>query len=323
MWSLESAEHADFAARMLGAGDLVLIPAGTPDLPALRAKTLTFDGALLATGDVAVVGGARLLRVQDYLSVAFTPVTGPTAVRVTGPADLGAFLADADLARNSGVFVDQLTHPMVWLGDRCALGDGERCGASTLSRLHVTGSGQVHPAPGGAPIGRVSSTMEELGRGAQLAAVRGDPCLAGVVSAPMLAAAVADRPWLGRYLRALDALRAVRTTSEARFRVSGFGARLVGGLRPHRMERADEPLVLFTDEDFVVYQPGEDRCLRLGRDDAAITELLVATASPDASALLATALLGFDRHFAEAAVVEVGNRCAGAGIRLPHLEGVR
>ncbi|MFE0019869.1 daptide biosynthesis RiPP recognition protein [Amycolatopsis sp. NPDC059021] len=270
---LESAVHLDHAVRLSGPNGVVFSPEpGDPPIVA-------YEGGLSEPGDELLVGDDLFVYTQDYLATPFLAVAGPTVVRIGGEADYAGFLQDADLARARGVFVEQLLHPGVFLADQCALGTTHPCAGAR--RLHVSAAGEVRTAPGGPPLGTVESFT-----------YTGDKtCLGGVIDTSVLDEARASRPWLSRYLRAVDTLRDLRANGRSGYAVSGFGARLTEGL-PDLQEPVDAPLLLWHDDEFLMCDPVRERVFRLGRDAAKILELVLLTGSAGQAAELAAQHLG-------------------------------
>ncbi|RSM63050.1 hypothetical protein DMH03_13510 [Amycolatopsis sp. WAC 01376] len=270
---IESAAYIEHAVRLSGPKGLVFSPEpGDPPVVA-------YEGGLSEPGDELLVGDDLFVYTQDYLATPFLAIAGPTIVRIGGSADHKGFLQDADLARTQGIFVEQLLHPGVFLADQCALGTTHPCAGTR--RLHVSDTGEVRTAPGGLPLGTVESFTDAENEG----------CLGGVIDTSVLDDARASRPWLSRYLRAIDTLRDLRANGRSGYAVSGFGARLTKGL-PDLEEPVDAPLLLWNDDEYLVCDPVRERVFRLGVDAAKILELVLLTGAAEQAIELAAEHLG-------------------------------
>lgn len=312
---LESGCHLGYAQSLCSnPADLVFVPesGNAPDQP--TAGVLAYEGGLRDPGDELFVAEGLFVHTQDYLATPFLAVAGPTIVRISGEADYDAFLEDADLARDQGVFVDQLLHPAVFLADQCALGSTHPCDVDQLSRVYVSESGQVRTAPGGSSLVRTLSQPEDLIDAARRASVSGDICLNGVVAAGLIDGARARRPWLSRYLSAIDVLRGLRAEGKADYRVSGFGGRLVGALPAGLVESADAPFLLWKDNEFLVCDAVRGRVFRVGADAARIVELLLLTESTDQACELAVDVLGLAVGTARSAIEQVAANFHDSGV---------
>ncbi|MFJ5546919.1 daptide biosynthesis RiPP recognition protein [Streptomyces sp. NPDC093225] len=198
---------------LTGPGSTVLVPG--PEAGATTDRSgvtvVTYEGELSAEADAeAGLHPDFYLQTQPYARARALAPLGPVLVRVTGPDDLDAFLGDADRARAEGVFPDHITHPAVQLADHRELGAPVE-GDGPALRLYVGSDGTVHLNPGGAPLGGLGTPPADLDRAWRTVAL--DP-------------RITERPWLGRYLAALDAVRAARARGFGGIRVSGFGGRL-------------------------------------------------------------------------------------------------
>jgi hypothetical protein len=305
---LESAEHLGYAQRVRGQDGLVF----SPGTETTAKGVLTYEGALSTPGDEFLVADDLFVYTQDYLATPFLAVAGPTIVRIDSEQDYAGFLQDADLARDKGVFVEQLLHSGVFLADQCALGTTHPCIGS--ARLHVSESGEIRTAPGGRALGTVDSDPNDVLRAADTPAGTGDVCLNAAVDAQTMDAARAPRPWLSRYLRAIDVLRGLRVNGLSGYRVSGFGGRLSATLPSELTEHTDAPLLLWNDDERLICDSAGERVFRLGSDAAKIVELLLITSSAEGARDLAATRLGLDRDTACAAIDVITAEFTGTGI---------
>ncbi|MDQ6781926.1 MAG: hypothetical protein M3063_00445, partial [Actinomycetota bacterium] len=151
------------------------------DLPAGPGRWLPIAGAITEPGDEMEISREFWLQTADYVSLRYLGVAGPTVVRLAASDDAEAYLHDVERTSESGVFPEMLLHPVVELGDRCALSGGTPCTASGLpSRLHVDVDGNVRTSPGGRVLGTVGVTAASL---AAAALGDGDVCVPAEVAA--------------------------------------------------------------------------------------------------------------------------------------------
>jgi hypothetical protein len=315
---LESPAHLEqlLGGDLVGAGTLVLVPGeqgGEEGDPTGGPLVLGYQGSLVEPGDEMSIGDSFFLQTQDYGTSQYMSVIGPTLIRITEPADFEAFLADADTARDKGEFPGHVIEPAVRLADLSALGAGPGADGPH-TRLHVYGDGRVSTAPGGIPLGTLDSTLDELHvEWERVNSAAAHPCavsLSAVVPDEERSAALAARPWLGRYLAALDALRELRSRGVLGLRVSGFGARLDASLadagRPADHAGTELPLLLWADETTYVHLPAGGRFFQLDARAARVAEALLVHGDFEASA----------RHTDPEALRQVITFFATAGVRL-------
>ncbi|MFI6095682.1 daptide biosynthesis RiPP recognition protein [Lentzea sp. NPDC051213] len=290
---VESAGHED---RALGWDALVFSPGGSE-------AAVGYEGGLVEPGDEFLVGDDLFVHTQDYLATPFLAVAGPTIVRVGGQQDYEAFLQDADLARDKGVFVEQLTTPGVFLADQCALGSTHPC--TGARRLHVDASGDVRTAPGGEVLGSIESDVDSIALRAAVLSTIGDVCLNAVVSADAIDQARTARPWLSRYLRVLAVLRGLRAEGRTGLKVSGFGGRFVEGLPADLVEHVDAPILVHGNGEQLLCDTTQDRVFQVGADAARLIELLLVADDTDHAVELATVHLGLAADVARDAAGQV------------------
>ncbi|WP_051837632.1 daptide biosynthesis RiPP recognition protein [Streptomyces sp. NRRL WC-3742] len=240
---------------------------------ATPATVIPTDGSFRYSGDEIVLADEIYIQVFDYSSIGFLTVAGPTVVRITGDEDLAAFLADADRAVAEGVFPEQLAHPSVQLADLTALAASEVLGG--VSRLHLDVDGTLRTGPG-APAG--AEAPEAVA------------ALDGVLTPGLLAEAHAERPWLARYVRALDAVRRLNSRRPGSVQVSGFGVRFCDGLPAGPVEDVDAPLAVAVDGRPHLLLGAELRMFRVNREAAVVFDAYNAVAPEEAEQLAAQAL---------------------------------
>jgi hypothetical protein len=315
---LESPAHLEqsLGSDLVGAGTLVLVPGeqgGAEGAPAGGPLVLGYQGSLVEPGDEMSIGDSFYLQTQDYGTSQYMSVIGPTLIRITEPADFEAFLADADAAHDKGEFPGYVIEPAVRLADLSALGAGSGADGPR-TRLHVSGEGQVSTAPGGIPLGTLDSGLDALhAEWQRVNSAAAHPCavsLSAVVPDEERSAALAARPWLGRYLAALDALRELRSRGVASLAVSGFGGRLDASLtaveQPADHAGTELPLLLWAQETAYVHLPAGGRFFQLDARAARVAEALLVHGDFEAAA----------RHTDPDALRQVITFFATAGVRL-------
>ncbi|QKW10975.1 hypothetical protein HUT18_18130 [Streptomyces sp. NA04227] len=314
---LESPAHLDqlLASDLAGPGTLVLVP-GDQEAegqdPAAAPLVLGYQGSLVEPGDEMSLGDAFFLQTQDYATSQYMSVIGPTLIRITEPGDFEAFLADADAAHDKGEFPAHVSEPVVRLADLSALGAGTGADGPR-TRLYVNADGQVSTAPGGIPLGGLDSGLDALdAQWRDLNSRSLQPCsvaLSAAVPDEDRTAQLTARPWLGRYLAVLDALRELRTRGVTGLKVSGFGGRLDPALDevtvPADTDRA-LPLLLWSEDKAYVHVAETGRFFQLDLRAAKVAEALLVHGEPGAAAA----------HAAPAALQQVQAFFGTAGVRL-------
>ncbi|MGH3690882.1 MAG: daptide biosynthesis RiPP recognition protein, partial [Microbacterium sp.] len=289
---LESADHLDDVLRVVGRGDIVFAPTGFAGHEELN--VIGYDGVFRDPGDEMVLDGRHAFELQDYLAAPFISIVGLAVVRQGSAEGVAAFLSDADTARESGVFVDQLLSSAVLLDSRSSFVRADPAGHA-LVRAHVSADGEYRDGPDGLLLGNVGDQRAEIEAIAAEGAGRGR-AFARIVDRGVLQADLDDRPWLERYVAALDLLRQWDATP-ARPAVSGFGGHLVTALDEGAafptVVSAEAPFLVTGDgEEYVLVDPTSRRRFRLGVDAARAAECLIATADESSASALLAAELG-------------------------------
>jgi hypothetical protein len=261
---------AVLAAGLLPSGGR-LFAASAPTRPSPVVR-IAVEGGLEHPGDELVLAGELYVQTFDYGSLPYLSIAGPTVVRITCAEDHAAFLADADLAAERGVWVEALSHAAVQLADAATLAAPDRWPGT--GRLYVTAAGAVRTGVGGSDLARVEDGAAALA--GALAAHGGDPTLDAVVERSVLLAGAAARPWLGRYLRAVEVRRCLSGRFGGPTAVSGFGMRLTAGLPTVPVEAPDAPLIVENGGTAYAVMNGGTRLFRLGRDAARLLEVFAA-----------------------------------------------
>ncbi len=288
---VEDAQHlpAVLESDLVGADTTVFVPGESSDSD--RPNTVRYEGSLREPGLEFSLGSAFYLQIQSYGISEYMSVVGPTLIRISDDADFEAYLHDADRARQEGEFAQFLTNPVTQLADLPGLGAGVDRDGPDL-RLNVGPAGELSTSPGGRRLGALGDGLAELRtEWASINAASAQPCavcLGGTLDENARSAELADRPWLGRYLAALDAIRNVRSRGLLEPKVSGFGDRLDPALRSYQDARdltdAAAPLLLWTDETAFVYDIGTGRIFQMDRVTARVTELLLVHGTVEAAA---------------------------------------
>lgn len=275
---VESSEHV---AELRATG--VIGPQTVVFAPDDRAEgSVVYEGTATEPGQELVIGDFYL-QIQDYATSPYMTVLGPTLVRIFGGEDFSALLHDADVAREDGAFADFATAPAVQLADLPALGlragsDGPRL------RLYVDAEGTMSTSTSGLALGSVGTAPRDLAaRWDELNEPSAAPCavcLGDAIPDADRVDALAARPWLARYLLALDALRDLHARGIGSVHVSGFGGRLDERIaeRPAR-EVPLGPLLLWSEDTAYVRAALAGRTFELPPDVGRLAEALLVCGS--------------------------------------------
>lgn len=322
---LEQSTQLDDVRRIAAPGDVIFTPgrgAGrTPESGVGGAPAIvTYEGDFLEAGDEMVLDDRHAFELQDYLAMPFLTIVGLTIVRLASAEGFAAFLSDADAARDGGVFLDQLLSSVLLLDSRSRFVEEP---PDRLTRVHVTGAGEYRDGADGAILGEVGADREHLE--AVVRRSSAGSAFSRIVSNRTFAEAMRIRPWLGRYLAAIDLMRQ-RSGDRAGLRVSGFGGHLLSALdEPDAgaaVLDADAPfLVTGPDDETVLIDRASRRRFRLGRDAARTVEALLACGDEERASDLLAQELRRPTHVARTAVVELRGRFADAGIALDRHHG--
>ncbi|PYF98942.1 hypothetical protein SAMN05216184_11081 [Georgenia satyanarayanai] len=262
-----------------------------------------YDGGVVEPYAEVVVDDSFVLQVVPYALGRYTPIGGPTLLRVTEVSDLEAYLADADDAVASGTFSALVAGPSTLLADEPALGGWSGDGGPE-QRLWVAADGAVSTGPWGARLGDVDSSLEEVTLAWQAAQEGRVPCavaLSAAVADDVRDAALRARPWLGRYLRAVGALRGLAGRGRDGVRVSGFGGHLDPALDGAADATADDAPVLCWDEDQAYLSNGAARrTVQISHELATVVEKLMVLGPEASEAVPATEAERVSAYFAQA-----------------------
>ena len=313
---LESSQHVDAVLDQTGSGDVVFAPAGS----ARRGdpRLVEYHGDFCAPGDEMTLDGRDTFELQEYVAAPFISIVGLTVIRQGSAEGVAAFLSDADMAKESGVFVDQLLTTAVLLDSWASFLGADPAGES-LARVHVTRGGEYRDGPDGLLLGTVGDERDDIEARAMDGASRGR-AFARVISRATLEADLDDRPWLARYVGAIDLLRQWDGVP-ARPAISGFGGHLVRALEElpalSGVVSAAAPYLLTGDgEEYVLIDPSSRRRIRLDAEAARAAECLIATGDESAATALLAAELGRTTSVVTGVVRDVRERFAAVGLDL-------
>lgn len=278
----ESALGVDELAARAGANDAVIVPDGAAPTHC-QGTVLRYRGELCEAGDEMRLGGVAI-ELQDYIGASFIEILGPTAVRFPDERGWRAFVEDADLARATGVFPAVIVDPRLQLADREVLTSPLEHAAPTS--LCVTADGRVRLGPQGADVGGLDALDKAL-----TTPRPGIDALSGAVPSEVLRADVVARPWLGRYLRAGDLIRAVGL-DRGRQRIGGFGGALVDDGGADADPHLDDPLMVLADDEVLLVDLRTRRRQRLDRTTARIVEVVQTSGTADRAARRIAAATG-------------------------------
>lgn len=320
---LEAAQHLDPVLGITRPGDTVIVPAvGCSDGDAADRAGVTvigYEGSWRKSGDRMTVDRHHRLALQDYATISSVSIVEPTVVRQSSAEGLDLFFGDADAARLSGVFVDQLVGGFVLLDSHASL-LGRREGAAALVRVHVTEAGEYRDGADGLLLGGAGDSREAIEVLAASGA-GGSRAFDRIVDRDDLEAALDARPWMARYLAAVDLLQEWWGRAYGPVAVSGFGGHLVTAL-----DRYDELPAITTaaapflttgvDEEFILVDQSSRRRFRLDVVEARAAECVIATGDDFAASALLAAETGKPARAVAAAVREVTARFAAIGLDL-------
>ncbi|MEU7229367.1 daptide biosynthesis RiPP recognition protein [Streptomyces chrestomyceticus] len=279
-----------------------------------------YEGSLSEPGAEFSHDPGFYLQIQAYGISEYMSVVGPTLVRVADGTDFEIYLRDADRARHEGVFAEFLTNPVIQLADLPALGAGSQRDGPVL-RLHVGRYGELSTSPGGRRLGTVGDSLcQVVAEWTRVNSETAQPCavcLGGALPESTRSSALADRPWLGRYLAALHGIRDLRARGLNITGVSGFGRRLVTALSelPDIADAVDPalPLLMWADDSVYAHSASDGRSFQLDRGTAEVAEALLVCGSVEAAARFASREnLELVRALFDRAGIELGSRVLSA-----------
>lgn len=184
-------------------------------------------------GSELLFGDGLEVRLRHYGVADFEALDAPTALLISDDDDFSAYLRDSDTAWAHGRFANYATHPAAVIANLACLGGGGD-GSGPLHRLHIDDDGVARTSPTGRGLGSVEEGLPALYQRWQRSnAASAQPDAVGLDDAVCdddRATALAERPWISRYVTVIMALRRAQATGRTARRVSGFGGRITGGL---------------------------------------------------------------------------------------------
>ncbi|MEV7606771.1 daptide biosynthesis RiPP recognition protein [Paenarthrobacter sp. NPDC089322] len=302
---VENPEHVPYAHELADEESIVLVLNGDDGDDKVIAVAGTFD----VSGEELLVGGQLSLEIQDYLAIPFISLVGVTVVRITTDDDWRAFFDDATEARRSGHFVRQLTEVNAVLAERGLLA-GERI--HRLARLHIAADGTIPSGPYGAKIGRAGDPMHDL-QSKALALPPGS-AVASVAGALDVRESLANRPWIPRYLAALDAWKFIPRDDRPDTRFVGFGLSLYGATINDDLPSPSAPFIIQQGIQFKLLDTRTGRLFKLGPDAATVIEAVSNLRDLKAAAAAVAIPLGVSKELAESSAQAVIDEFAQLGI---------
>lgn len=262
-----------------------------------------YEGAAREPGDEFHIAGHRI-EVQDYVSAAFSEPMGPTVVALADTAGWKAFVEDADLARRTGVLPAPLIDPRMQLADRAALSEPWRSDPPRC--VWIRGDGVVSAGARGRALGPIADVKRIVDT-----PCAGSAAIDGAIDGQALHAALDVRPWIGRYLRVADLVRALRLDLGVDA-VSGFGWAVVDDGAADAEPVADDPILLRTAGELQLADLSTRRRQRLAEATAAVVEIVQTSGDAERADERIAARLGIGRHRARQlsiqAIAELGVR---------------
>jgi hypothetical protein len=261
-------------------------------------RVVPVEGSVSGITDELRLDDELYVETFDYLSAPYLAVTGPAVVRLPTEADHEAFIEDADQAVRHGRFAAHLLVGNAQLADLPLLAPDLPWPG--LSRLYLTAAGTLHAGPWMPSAGSIEhvSCLDPASRRGAFAAAAG---------APPRTAAQAARPWLSRYVIAVEVLHRLELAGPD-VAVSGFNFRFVDELTPTPIEGPQRPVLVWTGEDVLAVTPPQFRMFRISRDAGTLLEIMEVGGGDDEAAALAARMLGITAHVAHDAYARLLSR---------------
>jgi hypothetical protein len=228
--------------QVLGQDDAVLLPADSDWSPD-HGLVVKYSGEMSEAGDEFFVND-RGIELQDYISAGFIEIVGPTAIRFFDEAGWRAFVADADLARRTGVFPSALIDPRVLLADRAMFVPG---GSSSLPHaFRLDADGFIHLGMQGIPLGHMDNWDAALG-----SAVSTADALGASVPPVVVHADLGAHPWLPRYMNATELIKTLQLDNGTA-KIDGFGWSNIDDERADAEPLPTDPFMLDTPSGLIL-----------------------------------------------------------------------
>lgn len=304
---VENSEHVPYAKELAGEDCVVLVLNGDADDERLVPVSGTFD----VSGEELLVDGALSLEIQDYVAIPFVNLVGVTLVRITSDDDWLAFFDDADEARRSGHFIRQLIEVNAVLAERGLLA-GKSC--QDLARLHIAADGTVLSGPYGTKIGRIGDPFPGLQR--RSLALQPESAIASIRDPRSVRDSLATRPWIPRYLAALDAWKFIPREDRASTQLVGFGLSLYGASADGELPSPGAPFIIRHGGEHSLLDTTSGRIFRIGIDAATIIEAVSNFQDVSAAAAVIGPALNVSESVAVGAIAAVLDQFEQLGINL-------
>ncbi|VXC55630.1 conserved hypothetical protein [Arthrobacter sp. 9V] len=262
---VENPEHTDYAKTLAGEGSTILVLNGDKADDGIVPVSGSFDAA----GEELLVDGTLSLEIQDYVAIPFVNLVGVTIVRITTEEDWQAFFHDAEEAVRSGYFVQQLTEVNAVLAERRLL-SGPAKDNLLLARLHITWDGSVRTGPYGTKIGQVGDSLPDIR--VRAVSLRPESAVAAVYYPWDVQDSLEAKPWIRRYLAALDAWKFIPREDRANTSLVGFGVSLYGAALNDGLPSANAPFILKRAGEHTLLDTSTGRLFKIGSDAAVIIE---------------------------------------------------
>lgn len=257
-----------------GPDDAVLLPVGSGPYEG-RADVVSYSGGFREIGD-ELFFGERGVELQDYIAASFVQIVGPTAVCLFDEPSCRAFIDDADLARQTGVFPSALLDPRVLLANRRALASPDDLEIPRAIRVRADGA--ISVGVHGEVIGSVEDLQTVLTDPVPRAAVWGYR-----TPGDLLGADHGRREWIERYLSATDLMKMLRLANGT-VKIAGFGWSLVGDQLADAEPVTEDPFLLETADGFVLADTRTLRRQLLSPTTAEVVAVTQTSSTPEVAA---------------------------------------
>lgn len=304
---VENPDHTEYAKTVAGEDSVVLVLNGDRTDAGIVAVTGSFDVA----GEELLVDGTLSLEIQDYVAIPFVNLVGVTVVRITTKEDWQAFSDDAEEACRTGHFVQQLTEVNAVLAERGLL-NGQPKDNLLLARLHITWDGSILSGPYGAKIGTIGDALPDLT--VRAIALRPESAVAAAYYPWDIYESLAAKPWIARYLAALDAWKFVAREDRPATKLMGFGASLYGAALRDGLPSAHAPFILKRGSEHTLLDARTGRLFKIGPDAAAIIEAVSNLRDVKVAAIAVAPALNVPAALAEESARAVLHRFEQLGI---------
>ena len=185
---------------------------------------------------------------------------------------------------------------------------------STLARIHITANGTILNGPSGTVIGWVGDELQDIR--ARAKPLKPESSIASLTHAPEVVAALSERPWIPRYLAALDAWKFIGPQQRPGTRLVGFGLSLYGATDSHGLPLPNAPFILERQGEHRLLDTNTGKLFTIGRDAAVLIEAISNLRSVEAAANVAAFSMGIPPELAESSAKAVVEQLGHLGIDL-------